>query len=108
MYAVIKSGGKQYRVTGGDVLDVNRLKAAAGEAVTFETLLLVDGDSVKARPSELDGAAVQGEVVGHKRGRKIRVFNYHAKGGWHRTVGHRQDLTTVRITEIAATSEARS
>lgn len=100
MYAVIRAGGRQYRVTSGDVIDVNRLPATEGDRVTFEPVLIVDGSTVRARPQELAEAAVEGEVVRHGRGRKIRVFNYHNKTGWKRTKGHRQDLTTVRITEI--------
>jgi large subunit ribosomal protein L21 len=100
MYAVIRTGGKQYRVTPGDVLDVERLKVAVGDTVSLPALLVVDEGAVRARPQELEGTAVRAEVVGHKRGRKIRVFNYHAKTGWKRMKGHRQELTTVRITTI--------
>jgi large subunit ribosomal protein L21 len=100
MYAVIRAGGRQYKVASGDVIEVNRLQAAEGAEVSFPPVLLVDGRTVKARPDDLSQVSVKGEVVGHGRGRKIRVFNYHAKTGWSRTKGHRQDLTTVRITEI--------
>lgn len=100
MYAVIRTGGKQYRVSSGDTIEVDRLPASQGEAVSFPPVLLVDGDTVKAKPSDLAGAKVSGEVVTHFRGRKIRVFNYHAKTGWKRTKGHRSELTKVKITEI--------
>ncbi len=100
MYAVIRSGGRQYRVATGDVVEVNRLDAEPGQSVTFPPVLLADGDDVKARPQELDGVTITGEVVEHTRGKKIRVFNYGPKKHWKRTRGHRQDLTTVRITEI--------
>lgn len=100
MYAVIRTGGKQYRVEPGEILEIERLRSEPGETVTFAPLLVVDGSAVKAQPVDLEGLSVRGEVVGHKRGRKIRVFNYKSKGGWKKTRGHRQELTTVKITEI--------
>jgi len=100
MYAVIRAGGKQYKVASGDVIEVDRLHAAEGAEVSFEPVMLVDGDSLKARPSELGGTSVKGRVVAHKRGKKIRVFNYHRKSGWKKTRGHRSELTRVEITEI--------
>lgn len=100
MYAVIRSGGRQYKVASGDVIEVNRLDASEGQEVSFEAVLLVDDDSVKARPDDLNGAQVRGRIVGHKRGDKLRVFNYHRKTGWKKTRGHRQELTAVEITEI--------
>ena len=101
MYAVIRAGGRQYKVASGDVIEVNRLDTPEGDDVSFEPLLIVDEQSVRSRPGDLDGVRVRGRVVGHKRGQKIRVFNYHRKTGWKRTRGHRQDLTAVEITEIA-------
>lgn len=100
MYAVIRSGGRQYRVATGEVVEVNRLDATPGEQVVFEPVFLGEGTDVKARPADLEGVTVQGEVLEHTRGKKIRVFNYGPKKGWKRTRGHRQDLTAVRITEI--------
>jgi large subunit ribosomal protein L21 len=64
--------------------------------------MVVDGDAVRARPAELEGVKVTAKVVGHKRGVKIRVFNYHRKTGWKKTKGHRSELTTVEITGITA------
>ena len=101
MYAVIRAGGRQYKVASGDVIDVNRISGAEGDEVSFPALLVVDGDAVKARPADLEGVSVKAKVVGHKRGKKIRVFNYHRKGGWKKTKGHRQELTAVEITGIA-------
>ncbi len=100
MYAVIKAGGKQYKVASGDVIEVNRLDAAEGADVSFHPVMVVGDGSVKARPAELEGVAVTGKVLGHKRGVKIRVFNYHRKTGWKRTMGHRQELTVVEIGQI--------
>jgi large subunit ribosomal protein L21 len=100
MYAVIRAGGRQYKVASGDVIEVDRLQAEAGAEVAFTPVLLVDGDSLRARAGDLEGARVKGRVVGHKRGKKIRVFNYHRKTGWKKTRGHRSELTQVEITEI--------
>lgn len=100
VYAVIRSGGRQYRVVAGEVVEVNRLDATPGDTVTFEPVFLAEGTDVKARAGDLEGVTVRGEVVEHTRGKKIRVFNYGPKKGWKRTKGHRQDLTAVRITEI--------
>jgi large subunit ribosomal protein L21 len=101
MYAVIRAGGRQYKVASGDVIEVNRLDASEGQEVSFAAVLVVDDSTVKVRPAELEGVQVRGRVVGHKRGEKIRVFNYHRKTGWKRTSGHRQDLTSVEITGIS-------
>jgi large subunit ribosomal protein L21 len=101
MYAVIRAGGRQYKVASGDVIEVNRLDTPEGADVSFDALLVVDDGKVRARAEDLGGVQVRGRVVGHKRGEKIRVFNYHRKTGWKRTRGHRQELTRVEITEIA-------
>ncbi len=100
MYAVIRAGGKQYRVASGDVIEVDRLSAREGETVTFDPVLVVDGSTVKASASDVGSVRVTGEVLGAARGPKIRVFNYHAKTGWKKNKGHRSQLTKVRITEI--------
>ena len=100
MYAVIRAGGRQFKVASGDVIDVDRLGASEGDEVTFSPVLIVDDGAIKSRPAELDGLAVTAKVVGHKRGEKIRVFNYHRKTGWKKTKGHRQELTSVEITKI--------
>jgi len=100
MYAVINAGGRQYKVASGDVIEVNRLEASPGQEVSFRPVLVVEDAAVKATPGDLDGVQVRGKVVEHKRGEKIRVFNYHRKTGWKRTMGHRQNLTAVEITEI--------
>jgi large subunit ribosomal protein L21 len=101
MYAVIRAGARQYKVASGDVIDVDRIKASEGDEVSFPALMVVDGDSVKATPSDLGGAKVTAKVVGHKRGKKIRVFFYGHKAGWKRTRGHRSELTKIEITGIA-------
>lgn len=102
MYAVIRAGGQQFKVASGDVIDIDRLGASEGDEVSFVPVLVVDdGGTIKARPAELEGAKVTAKVVAHKRGAKIRVFNYHRKTGWKKTKGHRSELTTVEITGIA-------
>jgi large subunit ribosomal protein L21 len=101
MYAVIRAGGRQFKVASGDVIEVDRIGAAPGQEVSFPAVLVVDDGNVKARPADLEGVTVTAKVVGHKRGEKIRVFNYHRKTGWKKTKGHRQELTAVEITKIA-------
>ncbi|MEZ5331209.1 MAG: 50S ribosomal protein L21 [Thermoanaerobaculia bacterium] len=102
MYAVIETGGKQYRVQKGDVIDVERsLGAAEGDEVTFDQVLLVSGDGVKAG-EDAAGATVSGTVVGEVRGPKVIVFKKKRRKGYKRRNGHRQDLLRVRIEAIEA------
>jgi large subunit ribosomal protein L21 len=97
MYAVIESGGKQYRVVEGDRLDVERLD---GDEVTLRPVMLVDGDAVFATPAQLGGAAVTARVVGAARGPKIKGFTYQNKSNQRRHWGHRQHYSTIEITGI--------
>ncbi len=99
MYAVIATGGKQYRVTEGQRLDVERLSPAEGD-VSFAPVLVVDGDSVLAGADALSGAAVTARVVGEAAGPKIRGFTYKNKTNNRRRWGHRQHYTTIEITGI--------
>ncbi len=98
MYAVISTGGKQYRVTEGEKLDVERLDPDSD--LSFTPLLLVDGGSVVAGP-DLSGASVTARVVGEAKGPKIRGFKYMPKSNQRRRWGHRQKLTTIEITGIS-------
>lgn len=101
MYAVIKTGGKQYRVAADDVLEFERLDGEAGAKVEFPDVLMVgEGESVKVGAPLVDGAKVVGEIVEQKRGRKIIIFKKRRRKNSRRKNGHRQDLTKVRITEI--------
>ena len=100
MYAAIRTGGKQHRVTEGQRLDVERLAAGPGEPVSFLPVLLVDGDEVLARPEALAGAAVSAVVVGDAKGPKINGFTYKPKSNNRRRWGHRQRYTTIEITGI--------
>ena len=97
MYAVIESGGKQYRVAEGDRLDVERLD---GDEVTLRPVMVVDGDAVLATPAQLGGAAVTARVVGAARGPKIKGFTYKNKSNQRRHWGHRQHYSTIEITGI--------
>ena len=100
MYAVIKTGGKQYRVSEGQRLDVERLSAGDDGSVSFTPVLLVDGDTVVAAPNDLQGAAVRAKVVGEAKGPKIRGFTYKNKTNQRRRWGHRQKYATIEITGI--------
>jgi large subunit ribosomal protein L21 len=97
MYAVIESGGKQYRVAEGDRLDVERLD---GDEVTLRPVMLVDGDAVLATPAQLGSAAVTARVVGAARGPKIKGFTYKNKSNQRRHWGHRQHYSTIEIVGI--------
>lgn len=103
MYAVIETGSKQYRVAAGDTLEVERLEVEAGKPVTFDRVLLVnqDGKLTFGSPT-IAKATITADVVGHIRGEKKIAFKMKRRKGYHRTVGHRQELTVVKITEIKA------
>lgn len=100
MFAVISSGGKQYRVEEGQQLAVERLGAETGEQVELRPVLVVDGAEVLASPRELSGSTVRADVVGEERGPKIRGFTYKPKSNQRRRWGHRQHYSTIRITAI--------
>jgi len=103
MFAVLKTGGKQYRVQAGDVLRVERLAAEAGETVQFNDVLMLGGDAPVVGAPMVDGAAVQATVIDQIRGDKVIHFvKRRRKHGSQRTKGHRQHLTLVRITDILA------
>jgi large subunit ribosomal protein L21 len=113
VYAVIRTGGKQYKVQVGDVIDVERVADADGGTVELVPLLVVDDEGkVSARPSELAGAKVTASVVGHHRGEKLRVFTYKNKSGQRHHQGHRQSLTRLKVEGIdppgKATAKART
>ena len=101
MYAVIKTGGKQYRVQQGDVIFVEKLNAQADEAVTFDEVLLVgDADQAKVGTPVVEGAKVKGKVLAQVKGKKIVVYKYKAKKNERKKQGHRQPYTKVEITAI--------
>ena len=100
MYAVIKTGGKQYRVEEGQRLDVERLNED-GDDVTLTPVMLVDGDTVLATPDQLGGASVTARIVGEGRGKKIDGFTYKNKSNNRRRYGHRQSFSTIEIVGIS-------
>ena len=102
-YAIFASGGKQYRVSPGDVIEVDRLDAEASGSLTFDDVLLVsDDDGVRVGQPTVDGASIEASVLEHVRGPKIRIFTYRASKRRRRRMGHRQELTRVRIESISA------
>ncbi len=102
MYAIVKTGGKQYRVETGDTIQVDSLDAAVGDKITLDEVLLVGGGDVKIGEPRVADAQVVGTVVSQERDRKIRVFKYKRRKHYRRTRGHRQSLTTLRIEEVRA------
>ena len=101
-YAILKAGGKQFRVAEGDIIDVDLLDLAAGAETTFSDVLFhADGDKLTHGSPLVSGASVVGEVVEQFKAKKVIAFKYRRRKGYHRTVGHRQKLTRVRIKSIA-------
>jgi large subunit ribosomal protein L21 len=101
MYAIVKTGGKQYKVAEGDVIEVEKLKGDPGAAVNLPAVLVVDGPSITATAEDLAKVSVAGEVVAHTKGPKIVIHKFKSKTGYHKRQGHRQPLTKVRVTGIA-------
>src|SRR6187397_2097182 len=99
-YAVIKTGGKQYRVEEGTTLLVERLKGDEGSKLELEPLLYADGDKSILGGSDLGKIKVEAKVVGHERGPKLRIFKFKPKRGYKRRTGHRQELTRLEVTQI--------
>jgi len=106
-YAIIKTGGQQYRVAEGDTVDVDLLEGEAGQKITFDQVLMhADGDKI-AHGEALSGATVTGEVVEQRKDKKLIAFKYRRRKGYHRTVGHRRKLTRVKITGIKTGSKTK-
>ena len=103
MYAVVKTGGKQYRVAAGDILEVEKLDGDVGDSVTLgEVLLVANGDSVSVGQPMVEGASVTAKITGQHRGKKIMVFRYRPKKRIRVRRGHRQYLTRLEIESINA------
>ena len=103
MYAVIKTGGKQYRVAPGETLKVETIVASVGDTVSFsEVLMVADGEAVKIGAPIVTGAVVKAEVTAHGRGDKIRIIKHRRRKHYHKEQGHRQNFTAIKITEITA------
>ena len=103
MYAVVETGSKQYRVAAGDTLEVERLAVDAGNSVAFDRVLLVSNDGkVTVGSPTVASASVVADVVKHIRGEKKLTFKMKRRKGYHKSIGHRQELTVVKIKEIKA------
>ncbi|WP_375490121.1 50S ribosomal protein L21 [uncultured Jatrophihabitans sp.] len=102
MYAIVKTGGKQYKVAEGDVIEVEKLDSAPGVQVSLPALLLVDGKDVTHEPAKLGNVSVTAEVVAQTKGPKIRIHKFKNKTGYHKRQGHRQPLTQLKVTGISS------
>jgi len=102
VYAIVRAGGHQHKVAVGDTLTVDRLSAGPGETVSLPAILLVDGEAVTADAAALAKASVTAEVVEHGKGPKIVIHKFRNKTGYHKRQGHRQQLTTLKVTGIDA------
>jgi large subunit ribosomal protein L21 len=100
MYAIVKTGGKQYKVAEGDVIEVEKLEAELGASVALPALLLVDGTTVTHEADKLSAVNVTAEVVAQTKGPKIHIHKFKNKTGYHKRQGHRQKLTQLRVTAI--------
>jgi large subunit ribosomal protein L21 len=107
MYAIVKTGGKQYRVIQGENLLVERLAAEDGATVDLQTLLYVDGDDV-VDGDGLSDVTVQATIVAHERGPKLRIVKFKPKRGYKRRNGHRQELTRIEITSLGRSGGSSS
>ena len=100
MYAIVRSGGRQEKVAVGDVIESDRVVGEPGDSVELAALLLVDGDTVTSDAAALAGVKVSAEVVAHTKGPKIEILKYKNKTGYRKRIGHRQDLTRLKVTGI--------
>ena len=106
-YAIIKTGGRQYRVAEGDTIDVDLLDVDAGKTASFgEVLMFADGKNVTHGDPLISGAKVTAEVVEQRKDKKVIAFKYKRRKGYHRTVGHRRKLTRVKIKSITGGSKS--
>ena len=102
MHAIIETGGKQYKVTEGDTLFIEKLEAEAGQAITFDKVLaILDGDKATFGAPVVEGASVAATVVKNGKGKKVRIFKYTPKKGYRKRQGHRQPYTKVEIQKIS-------
>ena len=108
MYAIVKTGGKQYRVEQGQSLLVERLPAEDGASVSLQPLLYVDGSTVVDSGDELSRVSVEARVVAHERGPKLRIVKFKPKRGYRRRTGHRQELTRLEVTSVKLSGSGSS
>ncbi|MDG3008557.1 50S ribosomal protein L21 [Rhodococcus sp. D2-41] len=100
MYAIVKTGGKQYKVAVGDLVKVEKIEGQPGTSVQLPVALVVDGADLTTDAAALAKASVSGEVVEHTKGPKIRIHKFKNKTGYHKRQGHRQKLTVLKVTSI--------
>jgi large subunit ribosomal protein L21 len=100
VYAIVRSGGRQHKVAVGDVVEIDKVNAKAGEVVNLTPLLLVDGGDITTSADKLEKVAVTAEVVGETKGPKIRIIKFKNKTGYKKRQGHRQRYTQVKVTGI--------
>ncbi len=100
MYAVIKTGGKQYRISQGDTLRVEKLAGNVGDTVTLNEVLLLGGDALKIGTPVVAGASVEAKITGQGLGEKLVIFKFRRRKNYRRKTGHRQLITTLQITDI--------
>ena len=109
MYAVLKTGGKQYKVSENDVIIVERLTGESGAKINLDEVLMIgEGENTTVGTPIIEGALVAAEVLEHKRGDKITVFKKKRRKNYRRTMGHRQELTVLRITDILTAGEKKT
>lgn len=102
MFAIIRTGGKQYRVAKDDKLEIEKLEVKDGDKIDFDVLFVSDGKTISTGEPLVKGASVKATVLGQKRGAKITIFKKKRRQNYRRKKGHRQDLTLVQITDIKA------
>jgi large subunit ribosomal protein L21 len=108
VYAIVRCGGRQEKVSVDDVLNVDKLSGDVGSSVTLPAVLVVDDDNVISDPAKVSGYRITAEIVGDAAGPKINMIHYRNKTGYRRRLGHRQKYTQVRITGIDAAEKAKS
>jgi large subunit ribosomal protein L21 len=108
MYAIVKTGGKQYRVEQGQSLLVERLPGAEGASVSLQPLLYVDGSTIADSADDLGRVSVEARIVAHERGPKLRIVKFKPKRGYKRRTGHRQELTRLEVTGINLSGDGSS
>jgi len=102
MYAVIKTGGKQHRVSAGEILNVEKIPGSRGDEIVFDQVLMVAGeDKIRVGTPYVEGAKVVGEIVAQSKAKKIRVFHMKKRKGFSKKTGHRQPYTSMKIKEIS-------
>lgn len=102
MYAIVKTGGKQYKVSAGDVISIEKLAVEVGETVELPVICVVDGDAIEANPEKAAATKVTAEVLDQYKGKKQMVFKFKKRKGYKKLKGHRQQLTKVRVIAVGS------